>query len=114
MSSEHATERILSDADAAADAMSDESPDVDAYDNTIDTPAAANPDAAVDGIILYWSLRGEVACATHVPEQGSERWSEERWAAIPPDMRSRHGLRYQCQYCADTKSPILHRTLDDT
>ena len=111
MNSEQATERISTYADAAANAMRDESPDADAYD-TIDTPATANPDA-VDGFALYWSLRGEVACATHVPEQGSARWSEERWAEIPSNMRSRHGLRYQCQHCADTKSPILHRPLDD-
>jgi len=50
---------------------------------------------------LYWSLRGEVACAVHVPGPASPRWSEERWAEIPAKVSSRRGSRYQCQHCAD-------------
>lgn len=61
---------------------------------------------------LYWSVRGEVACAMHMPPSGSPRWSQERWAEVPSDVRTRHRIRYQCQHCAQSKTPIVHRRLN--
>lgn len=63
---------------------------------------------AGDADALFWSIRGEIACAAHMPPQDSHRWSEERWAEIPSEMRNRHGRRYQCQHCGDSKTPIVH------
>lgn len=60
---------------------------------------------------LYWSVRGEVACAMHVPRPDSQRWSDERWAAIPFEQRRGSGTRYQCQHCAHTGTPLVHRRL---
>jgi hypothetical protein len=57
---------------------------------------------------LFWSIRGEVACAGHVPPLDSRRWSDEGWRAIPPGG-ARHGIRYQCQHCAPDRSPIARR-----
>ena len=68
-------------------------------------------DHAIQGP-LYWSAPGEVACAMHAPRSGSDRWSEERWTEVPSDVRSRHRIRYQCQHCADSKTPIVHRRLN--
>ena len=75
-----------------------------------DNPANAVTDA-VNVHALYWSIRGEVACAIHAPQLSSHRWSHERWAEIPA-VRRRNGVRYQCQHCADSKTPILHRRLN--
>ena len=61
---------------------------------------------------LYWSHRGEVACALHVPGLNSQRWVDERWAEVPGDMRSHQRARYQCQHCAASKTPIAHRRLN--
>jgi hypothetical protein len=61
---------------------------------------------------LYWSVRGEVACATHAPGPEHQRWSDERWAPIPPEVDGRHGMRFQCEHCADSKTPIIHRRLN--
>ena len=66
----------------------------------------------IDAHALFWSARGEVACAIHVPRQGHQRWTDERWAEIPPDVGSRYGSRYQCQHCAESKTPIVHRRLN--
>jgi hypothetical protein len=57
---------------------------------------------------LFWSVRGEVACAEHVPPLNSVRWSDESWRVIPPNA-ARHGIRYQCQHCAPDRSPIARR-----
>ena len=52
--------------------------------------------------MLYWSIRGEVACAEHVPDTEDPRWTIEGWAAVP--VSSGHFVgsrsRYQCQFCA--------------
>ena len=51
---------------------------------------------------LYWSLHGEVACASHAPTSDDPRWSREGWAPIAvvdrrvPDSR----YEYQCRHCA--------------
>jgi hypothetical protein len=55
---------------------------------------------------LYWSKRGEIACATHAPERGSERWEREQWSEITAVQSATP--HYQCQHCYG--SPI-HRSL---
>ncbi len=54
----------------------------------------------MDHPTLYWNTKGEIACADHVPAAGSERWSAERWSAMP-DLGART-VRYQCQHCVET------------
>jgi CheY-like chemotaxis protein len=56
---------------------------------------------------IFWSLRGEVACAAHLPLD-STRWYAEGWCRVP-DGAARRGLTYQCQYCAADHSPIRRR-----
>ena len=56
---------------------------------------------------LFWSQRGEVACRQHAPTGDSDRWLEERWAAIP-SAAHKHGIRLQCQYCPGHDGPIHH------
>jgi two-component system response regulator len=58
---------------------------------------------------LFWSRRGEVACGVHVPPPASERWVNERWAAIPPGA-GRDRVSYQCQHCLG--GPIGHRSME--
>lgn len=49
---------------------------------------------------LFWSKRGEVACADHAPRLEEPRWRAEGWRAIlSPDMKR---LAYRCQHCAGT------------
>jgi hypothetical protein len=57
---------------------------------------------------LFWSRRGEVACALHAPAGESERWQAERWEAIPADA-NRHQIVYQCPHCSGHKGSIAHR-----
>ena len=53
---------------------------------------------------LFWSKRGEIACARHAPEPKSSRWDDDGWKEIPHvDGRK---ITYQCQYC--DKRAILH------
>ncbi len=54
----------------------------------------------MDHPTLYWNTKGEIACTDHVPAPGSERWSAERWSAMP-DLGART-VRYQCQHCVET------------
>ena len=60
---------------------------------------------------LYWSIRGEVSCRDHACIIGDERFGRERWRPIPLTAVGRHGLRYQCQYCAPEGTPVVHRRL---
>jgi hypothetical protein len=106
-----ATERISVGADAEPNAMTEDFVVPDAPNVTTDNLAIAIPEA-VKVPVLYWSVRGEVACATHMPGSGSHRWSEERWAEVPSEVRSRYRIRYQCQHCAHSKTPIVHRRLN--
>ena len=53
---------------------------------------------------LFWSKRGEIACARHAPAQRSSRWSDEGWQVLP-DIEGRR-ITYQCQHC--DKRAILH------
>jgi hypothetical protein len=46
---------------------------------------------------LYWSTRGEIACAKHAPERDSERWVQEEWREITA-LRGATP-EYQCQHC---------------
>jgi len=48
---------------------------------------------------LFWSRRGEVACALHAPSAETERWRDERWSAIPRGA-GKNRVTYQCQHCA--------------
>lgn len=62
-----------------------------------------------DGLqLLYWSIRGEVACSDHAPEHSSVRWLREGWMLMPVSSRRRHGLEYQCQHCSGSGRPIAH------
>lgn len=79
-------------------------------DGGVDKPTTATP-GAVNTPVLYWSGRGEVACVTHMPPRDTDRWSHERWTEIPQVVRGRHRIRYQCQHCADSKTPIVHQRL---
>ena len=77
-------------------------------DGDADPPTEGSA-TATNGPALYWSKRGEVACTLHMPPLDSDRWLAERWAELPSATHGRHGIRYQCQHCADLKTPIAHR-----
>lgn len=68
------------------------------------------PRSTPDG--LYWSKRGEVACAAHAPNVESPRWGLERWCPIPHDANGRHGLAYQCPRCAPDGRPHRHQKVE--
>jgi len=57
---------------------------------------------------LFWSRRGEIACATHAPAADSERWKDEQWTPIPPNPGYQQ-IVYQCQYCPGHHGPIQRR-----
>lgn len=65
-------------------------------------PSAAVPDR------LFWSKRGEVACATHAPDGTSARWLDERWAAIPVQT-GMSKVVFQCQHCPGAAGPVRRR-----
>ena len=50
-----------------------------------------------DDTHLYWSRKGEIACAKHTPREASGRWVEEGWQPMP-DFGVRMA-KYQCQHC---------------
>jgi CheY-like chemotaxis protein len=56
---------------------------------------------------LFWSRRGEVACATHAPAIDTTRWQDEHWS---PVQRVGTRLIYQCQHCAGGDGPIAKRS----
>jgi CheY-like chemotaxis protein len=56
---------------------------------------------------LYWSNKGEVACATHMPADGDPRRTDERWQPIPLDPQRK--IEYQCQHCT-TGQPIRRQS----
>ena len=58
---------------------------------------------------LYWSLQGEVACATHAPTADDPRWTHEDWAPIGVADGRITGMRYQyqCQRCAPDGRAVL-------
>ena len=46
---------------------------------------------------LFWSRKGEIACARHAPGSHTARWRDEGWQAIPGQPGRR--VTYQCQHC---------------
>lgn len=46
---------------------------------------------------LFWSRKGEIACAQHAPALDASQWHDEGWQAIP-DVAGRR-VKYQCQVC---------------
>jgi CheY-like chemotaxis protein len=54
---------------------------------------------------LFWSRRGEIACAVHAPDATSEQWLAERWAPIPNGAGNRR-IIYHCEHCDGHGSPI--------
>jgi CheY-like chemotaxis protein len=68
-------------------------------------PPTARLHAITETTGLFWSRRGEIACAEHAPEADSIRWREEQWTAVPPGGPSRR-IVYRCQYCPGDSSPI--------
>ena len=49
---------------------------------------------------LYWSMHGEVACATHAPTAADPRWTKEGWASLAAADVKKVRYEYQCQHCA--------------
>lgn len=66
-------------------------------------PAVVPVDADNRG--LFWSRRGEVACATHAPDAISGRWREEGWAPVV-NVGSNSRVAYHCQHCHGHGSAI--------
>jgi hypothetical protein len=58
--------------------------------------------------MLYWSIRGEVACAEHTPDSDNPRWNMEGWAPVSGASGRFHDSRYQCQHCAIDGRPLVH------
>jgi CheY-like chemotaxis protein len=56
-------------------------------------------------LTLFWSRRGEIACATHAPTEESERWAAERWSRLPAGA-GKGRVRFQCQLCPGHRGPI--------
>ena len=56
---------------------------------------------------LYWSIRGEVACAEHAPDFEEPRWLCEGWDALPTSSQRVAGKRFQCQHCASDGRAIV-------
>jgi CheY-like chemotaxis protein len=59
--------------------------------------------------ILFWSKRGEVACANHAPVADSTQWTEEGWCRMTSPF-GRRQVVYQCQHCAADGSPVARRS----
>jgi len=57
---------------------------------------------------LYWSIRGEVACAEHAPPSDDPRWIHEGWNALPVSSGNIKGAKYQCQHCAIDGRAVVH------
>jgi len=58
--------------------------------------------------MLFWSKRGDVACGSHAPDQGSDRWQAAEWCSMPESAKRRYGLTYQCPRCAPDGRPHRH------
>lgn len=67
--------------------------------------ATARLDAIIDTGSLFWSRRGEIACADHAPDANSARWREEQWTTVQPAAGYRR-IVYRCQHCPGDGSPI--------
>jgi CheY-like chemotaxis protein len=73
-------------------------------------PVSPPPLTAVDA--LFWSRRGEIACADHAPDATSPRWREEGWVVIAVGA-GKGRISYRCQHCSGDGSPIdrSHRSV---
>ncbi len=76
------------------------------------TPQKFSPPSGSAGAVsplatLFWSRRGEIACATHAPRNDSDRWNAEGWSAVPA-AAGKGRVRYQCQHCPGHEGPIGH------
>jgi hypothetical protein len=58
---------------------------------------------------LYWSIRGQVACAEQAPQMDDPQWGADNWAPVPVSAGHIHGYRYQCQHCAIDGRPVRHQ-----
>ena len=47
--------------------------------------------------LLFWSRKGEIACAQHAPASDATQWTDEGWQQIPVVTGRR--VKYQCQFC---------------
>ena len=55
-----------------------------AASTTLPQPAPATGTAETLTVnSLFWSRRGEIACAEHAPTADAHRWGDERWQALP-------------------------------
>ena len=61
-------------------------------------------------LTLFWSKRGEVACADHAPVGDSTRWTRDGWCRMTSAV-GRRQIVYQCQHCAADRSPVARRSL---
>ena len=57
---------------------------------------------------LYWSIRGNVACAEHASDIVQTRWASEGWAPLPQTSQGFHGRKYQCEYCSPKRTALYH------
>ncbi len=48
---------------------------------------------------LYWSERGEIACALHTPYEGTDTWNWERWAPLPVAAIAVADHPLRCETC---------------
>ena len=58
-------------------------------------------------VSLFWSRKGEIACAQHAPPRDGSRWSDEGWQQVP-DVAGRR-VKYQCQVCG--RRAIQHQAV---
>ena len=58
---------------------------------------------------LYWSIRGNVACAEHANNIEEARWDSEGWAPLPHTSQGLRGRTYQCEYCSPDRTAIYHQ-----
>lgn len=52
---------------------------------------------------LFWSERGEVACAMHAPYPGSDTWNWERWTVMTEEHKRQWAIEVRrpaaCEIC---------------
>ena len=57
---------------------------------------------------LYWSIRGEVACAGHALRSSIHDGRSEGWAPVPVSAGPVQKSRYQCQHCGTDGRALVH------
>ena len=59
---------------------------------------------------LYWSERGEIACAKHTPYEGTDTWNWERWAPLPVEAIAEADYPLRCETCGKPEAlPLTTR-----